>query len=254
MIEVAKEAAIKAGRIILSSWNKKHTYLGKKDIGDFSTEVDKLAEDVILDILKSKYSKHNFLSEETGKIDNESDYCWVIDPLDGTLAYNSGMPNFGVSIGLLYKQEPVLGVINLPAFKELLWAEKGKGAFLNGKRIKVSREKDLENAIVGLEFAHRGGRVKELNNFAVPIVDEVRYSPILACCILSLSYVARGIYGAYIHHGYPWDFVGGVAIIKEAGGQVTDTKSKEINWYQDMISVVVSNGKIHNTIIKLINK
>lgn len=230
MIDIVKEAALKAGDLIFSFWGKKQKLIAKEDKSDFATQVDKQAEDIIFDILRSKYPRYNLLSEEAGKINNDSDYCWVIDPLDGTLAYNSRMPNFGVSIGLLHNQEPILGVINLPAFKELLWAEKGKGAFLNNQKIKVSTTKNLGDAIVGLEFAHRGGRVQELKDYAVPVVDRVRYSPILACSILGLSYVARGIYDAYVHYAYPWDFVGCTAIIQEAGGNVTDNNGKKINW------------------------
>lgn len=252
MIEVAKEASIKAGEITLSLRGKSLAIKSKERVGDFTTEADLSSEKEILRILKSSFPKHNFLSEEVGKIDNGSEYCWVIDPLDGTIPYSSGLPIFGISIGLLKEGQPLLGVINLPALGSLFWAEKGKGAFLNGERTRVSDKKELIKSVVGLDLAYAGMRRKELERLAAPIVDEVRYPPILGCATAGAAYVASAVYDAYLHSAHPWDYAAGAVIIKEAGGKVTDFKGKPIDWSKDWIDFFASNGYLHDKILSLI--
>lgn len=252
MIEVAKKAAIEAGEIALSLRNKQHTVKEKTNLSDIATEADVAAEKEILKRLKSSFPDHNYLSEEIGAEDNGSDFQWVIDPIDGTLAYFSGLPMFGVSIGLLKKGKPYLGVINLPALGDLCWAEKGKGAFLNNKKIETTDEKDLARSIVGFDFAFAGTRVKETKKLLMPLIDKIGYPPILACTAVGLVYLAQGIYSAYIHSAYPWDFAAGAAIIEEAGGKVTDYGGKPIDWSKDWIDFFASNGHLHNKILSLI--
>ncbi len=252
MIGIAKKAAIRAGEIILSKRGKNLSFKSKKRVGDFTTEADISSEREILRILKSSFPKHNFLSEEAGKEDNGSEYWWVIDPLDGTIPYSSGLPIFGISIGLLKAGNPILGVINLPALKSLFWAEKGKGAFLNGQKIKVSDKRKLIKSVVGLDLAYAGAREEELKKLASPIVDKVRYPPILGCASAGTVYVASGVYDAYLHSAHPWDYVAGAVIIKEAGGKVTDYEGKPIDWSKDWIDFFASNGRLHSKILSLI--
>src|SRR3989344_79566 len=211
MIEVAKEAAIESGKITLSLQGKRHTFIGKEKLGDFTTEADITSEKKILSILQTKFPDHNFISEEIGKIDNGSDYWWIIDPLDGTIPYTSGLRTFGVSIGLLKDKKPILGVVNLPAMESLFWAEEGKGAFLNGQEVKVKANNDLSEAMV-----------------------------------------AAGIYDAFVHYAYPWDFAAAAVLTTEAGGKVTDLKGKPIDWFQPRIMYVASNGLLHDEILSLI--
>jgi myo-inositol-1(or 4)-monophosphatase len=252
MIEVAKEAAIRSGEKILSLRGKHLAVKSKERLGDFATEADEIAEKIILEILQKNFPKHNFLSEEIGKINKGSEYTWVIDPLDGTIPFTSGMPGFGTSIGLLKKNKPILGVINLPALDILLWAEKGGGAFLNGEKRKVNKERKLIKSVVGFDFAYIGSRREELERFIAPIVDKVRYPPNLACACLGASYVAIGVYEAYLHSAHPWDYVAGAVIVEEAGGKVTDFMGKPIDWSKDWIDFFASNGVVHEKILSLI--
>src|SRR3989344_8884472 len=141
MLEVAKKAANEAGEVVLKLRDNLKVKTKSND-SDVLTQADLASEKIILATLKSSFPKYNYLSEEVGKEDNKSEYTWVIDPIDGTLSYASGLPFFGISIGLLKNNKPFIGVINLPALKSLYWAENGKGAFLNGKRIKVSSVQD----------------------------------------------------------------------------------------------------------------
>jgi myo-inositol-1(or 4)-monophosphatase len=253
MIEVAKEAAIRAGEISLELRAKKHRIIQKGSASNFATDVDILSERKIVEILKEAFPNHGFLMEESGEIERGAEFVWVIDPIDGTIPYFSGLSTYGISIGLLKNGEPILGVINLPALNQLYWAN-GNVAFLNGERIHVNTTSELQKAIVGFGLGHIGGREKEIKNLILPLADKVKYSPVLDCNVVGMVYVASGKYGAYMHKAYPWDHAAGVAIIRGSGGIVTDFEGKEIDWSKDMIEVVASNGLIHNQILGLIHK
>ena len=254
MIKLAKQVAQEAGEIILKRRFVTHSVKRKDTKDNIVTEADVLAEKEILRILTKEFPKHNYITEESGKINNDSEFTWVIDPLDGTGPYFSGLPTYGVSIGLLKKGLPHLGVLHFPTLDSTYWAEKGKGAFMNGKRIKVSGNSDLKDVMVGFDLGWMGKREGEVDNLIKPLVDKVRYTPILGCTISGLAYVAQGIYGGYIHWAYPWDFVGGVVIIEEAGGKVTDYQRKQVNWLKKDMQVFASNGLVHDKILRLINK
>lgn len=251
MIDIAKRAAIEAGEITLARRFGNYSVKRKGSADNILTEVDTASEERILNILKAKFPRHNFISEEIGEEDNGSEYWWVIDPIDGTGNYFSGLPTYGISIGLLKNGKPYLGVLNFPALKTLYWAVRGGGAFKNKHKIRVSRETELSKVMVGFDLGWMGKRTKEIKHLVLPLVDKVRYTPILGCTVAGLSYVAEGIYGAYIHWAYPWDFVAGASIIEEAGGIVTDNKGNQINWLTNNMLVFVSNGKIHNDLLKL---
>ncbi len=254
MIDKAKKAALAAGKIAISRRFTKHSVKRKGAAGDFSTEADIAAEKKILEILQAEFPQHNFWSEEMGKINNGSKYWWVIDPIDGTGPYFSGLPTFGISIGLLKDKEPILGVLNFPALDSMYWAVRGKGAYKNNKRIKVNKELKLEKVMVGFDFAWMGMRKKEIDSFIRPLADKVRYAPILGCTIAGLAYVAEGTYGGYIHWAYPWDFIAGAAIIKEAGGKVTNLRGQKVNWLDKNMTVVASSGLLHKKLLSLIKK
>lgn len=250
MLKVAKRAAIQAGKLLIKLRGEKLSAQIKGDSSSIVTKADLESEKLIFQILKSSFPQHNFVSEEKGSENNNSEFTWVIDPLDGTGPYFSGMPNFGVSIGLLKGKIPIVGVINLPAIGMLAWAEKGKGAYLNGKKIKVSRQNELSKAMVGFDLAWQRQREEEIGKLLRPVAPKVRYTPILGCTVNGLVNLACGIYDAYTHWAYQWDYVAGAAIVKEAGGKLTDYQGREINWSKETMSVLASNGLLH---IKLVN-
>lgn len=251
-LKVAKEVGINAGKAVLSLRRKKHTFTAKKRAADFATEADFSSEKIVLATLQKEFPGHNFVSEEAGKIDSQSEYTWLIDPLDGTISYSSGLPTFGVSIGLVEKDEPIVGVINLPTLNYLLWAEKGKGAFLNGEKIYVSDKKELLKSVIGFDMGYVGMRRDELQKLAEPVVDKVVYMFQLGCSVAGVSYVAMGVYDAYLHSAHPWDFAAGAIIIEEAGGRVTDFSGAPIDWSKDWIDLFASNGLLHEDIFSLI--
>jgi len=255
MIEYAIKAAKEASRILLNLQSKVRNATEKEgDSTNLTTVADKKSSVAISNILKNKFPDHGFFDEEAGKRVGRSGYLWVIDPLDGTIPYFAGLPLFGVSIGLLRNDEPILGVISLPALRKLYWAEKGKGAFLNGRKIRVSKQENLSKAIVGSEFAYARFRKKEVKNLIYPLADKVRYLPILASTSVALGFVSEGIYDAYLHTAHLWDYVAGGAIVEEAGGRISDYEGSPVDWRKDWIDVVVSNNLIHNKVIRLIKK
>lgn len=254
MIEIAKKVAIKAGRKVLFLRKKGLTFKNKERLGDIVTQADIISEEIILTELRKHFPTHNFISEEIGKINNHSEYTWLIDPIDGTTPYSSGMPTFAISIGLVKEGQPILGVVNLPALDSLFWAEGGKGAFLNGKKIKVSNKNELIKCVVGLDVPYVGARREAIERLLLPLADKVRYPPMLGCASVGGVYVAKGVLDAYLHSAYPWDYAAAFLIVTEAGGKVTDYNGKPIDWSKDWIDFFASNGLIHDEILSLIKQ
>jgi myo-inositol-1(or 4)-monophosphatase len=136
-----KQLAKTGGEIVGKKFGKIGVKYTKKDAKDVVTEADLAANKVITNAIKKKYPNHSIISEETGEEMTGSDYCWIIDPLDGTLNFATNVPLFGTMIGLAYKGEMILSAIYFPCTKEMLFAKRGKGAFLNGKRVHCSAQK-----------------------------------------------------------------------------------------------------------------
>src|SRR3972149_7133352 len=154
MLEVAKKAAREAGKLVRALHGSKLEVKVKGKHNDIVSEADLASEEKLFQIIGSAFPNHNFLSEEAGSKNNKSDFTWCIDPLDGTHSFVAGAPIFSVSIGLLKNNQPYLGVVNCPALNLLFWAKKGTGAFLNGKRISVSQERNLGLSWVGCDLGY----------------------------------------------------------------------------------------------------
>lgn len=249
-LQVAKEAAIAAGKIVKKYYQSKLTLNGKGHFANFATLADVESENKVIEIIKANFPKHNIIAEESGTVDHGSEYSWAIDPIDGTIPFVDGLPFFGVSVGLLKNNEPLLGVINMVAKDELFWAEKGKGVFKNGKRIQVRREKSLEQSTIALEWGH-SERLWRIDKHFVPIVEKVRYAYVFGSAVQSLTSIAEGnLDGAFIR-AYVWDFAAGAILIKEAGGRFTDEKGNKPDFTAEKIQLICSNGLIHDEMVKV---
>lgn len=255
-LQIAKSACKKAGKKVLLMQNKLKSIKNKKGrIDDFVTDADIASEKIIVNAIKTNFPEHAILSEEDNDKDIKSDYLWVVDPIDGTTYFAAGMPTFSVSMGLLFKNNPILGVVYSPALKYLYWAEKDQGAYFRGKKIEVSNKKRLIHSVVGSDLKRLDERVEEFKKTNLPLFDKVRTMPMLGSAVLGTAFVAHGIYDAYIHWAHPWDFVASALIVEEAGGKITDYQGKAIdNWLQYKIELVASNGIIHDQILSLIKK
>ncbi len=250
-LKVAKQAALEAGKIISSYAGKVHDKNIKSgDASNFATEADLKAEEIIISRLSKHFPDHNIISEEKGKTDKGSEYTWVVDPLDGSFAFNIGLPYFAVSIGLLKKGEAYLGVVyNIP-FGDLYEAVKGKGAFLNGKPIKVSTQKILMESAFAMDFGHNGKRTAKLDLYVKPLFSKVGYIFSTGSTATILSLVGKGIYDGFVVQAWIWDFVAGTVIVREAGGKVTDFAGNEPDWSQERLNIVASNGVLHEQILE----
>ena len=245
-INLAKEA----GKILMNDFGRLKT-IKKKGQNDFVTNADYESEKFIISKIQGKYPEHSILSEEKGEIKNDSDYEWYIDPLDGTTNFVHGLPMFGVSIGLAKKGESILGVIYLPFFNEMYVAEKGKGAYLNGKKIHVSDNSDVKNSLVNMSST----RVVNEESYLKKIMNILTKFPgtrIIGGASFNTCQLAKGCLDAYILADVkPWYVAAGFLIVKEAGGKVSNFDGSE--WaIKDKKDVFASNGKIHNQILELL--
>lgn len=221
------------------------------------TQADVACQKAILQIIKKNFPQHDFLAEENGLKNTGSDWKWVIDPIDGTTNFAHTMPHFSVSVALAYKNDIVLGGVYDVCSDEMFLAQKGKGATLNGKKIKVSSVKKLEDALLVTGFPYvRENRMDELlgrfKNFILSCHDVRR----LGSAALDMCWVAAGRFDGYWEDCLnPWDISAGKLILEEAGGKVTDYKAKK---WKDLrtfgTQVLASNGKIHREMFDIINR
>lgn len=249
-LKVAKQAALEAGKAIAKYFGEENEHFLKGDVSDFATKADLEAEKIIIEAITKNFPTHNIISEEAGKKNKKSKYTWIIDPLDGTITFATGLPYFAVSIGLLEENVPILGVINQVMTKELYWAQKGEGAYLNGKKITVSKISDFNKAVLGVDFGHRIRRQIKHDKYILPLMNKASYLYSLGSDAVILGLIAKGILDAFAVDAWIWDFAGGVIIVEEAGGKVTDPKGRPVDWTKDRLEIVASNGLIHNQILE----
>ena len=189
-LDVAKEAALEGGKTLMEYYGK--VSIRYKEDRSITTEADVASEEKIKSILRGEFPSYSLLGEETGLEQGISDYTWVIDPLDGTTNYFMRNPFFDVSIALAYKNEPVIGVVYYPAMNEIFYAEKGKGAYLNDKRIFVSNVTEIRDSIITFCHGRDQNSVKEMINIFGKlklINNKVRQ---IGAAALELCYVACG--------------------------------------------------------------
>ncbi len=250
--QIGIRAAKEAGVIIMQSFRKKKNVRIK--YGDqIVTTVDEMSQKKILSIILDKYPDHSIIAEENVRRKTSSPYTWYIDPIDGTQNFVHDLPYFCVSIGLQYHDYMILGIVYDPCRKDLFCAERGKGAYLNGKKIFVSKERKLSQSLLIFDAAlHRekNRKIKNLDFFSTQF-SRIR---MVGAAALDLAYVAQGVAeSAIVYSIHSWDIAAGCLLVEEAGGKVTNFSGDP--WYPDMGSVIATNGHIHEPIKKgLINK
>ncbi len=225
MIAIAKQAALDAGEILLQHFgNIPEEMIRRKSQNDFLSFVDEESERVIIETIRSRYPQHSFLAEEGGSIESESPYRWIIDPLDGTKNYLSGIPVFAVSIALEYKGELVLGVIYDPVHNEMFIAERGKGAWLNDRRLQVSTKSGLQESLIATGFPFKA---KQFLPQYLKAFEEIFTRAIgirrAGAAAIDLAWLAAGRFDGFWELGLqPWDVAAGAVLIREAGGEISD--------------------------------
>ncbi|XP_052116867.1 inositol-phosphate phosphatase [Arachis duranensis] len=232
----AVDAARKAGEIIRKGfYQTKH--VEHKGQVDLVTETDKACEDLIFNHLKNLYPTHKFIGEETtaacGTTELTDEPTWIVDPLDGTTNFVHGFPFVCVSIGLTIGKVPTVGVVYNPIIDELFTGVHGKGAFLNGKPIKVSTQTDLISSLLATEAGTKRDKVTldASTNRINSLLSKVRSLRMSGSCALNLCGIACGRLDVFYETGFggPWDVAGGAVIVTEAGGVVFDPSGAEFD-------------------------
>lgn len=224
--EVGVYAAAEAGKILRRRLGKNNaTHIkGKRNI---VTEADLQAEKKIIEIIHEEFPQHGILSEESGKGGADSDYTWVIDPLDGTNNYFFGIPLFCTNIALARGKDIILGLTYDPIRKELFHSEVGKGAFLNNRRIHVSGVAGLNEASIGIDLGYKPEISREILERMNKLWPQVYCLRLMGSASLGMAYVACGRLSLYFHKSiYPWDIASGLLLVREAGGEVENGDRK----------------------------
>lgn len=248
MLNFAIQTARDAGRLLAERFGRNLRISNKSEL-DLVTESDLASERLIIDRIKTHYPRHTILAEESGTSEpvadgNQSDWRWIIDPLDGTTNYAHGYPCFCVSIGLEHDGRMEIGVVYDPMRDEAFTAERGQGAALNGKRIQVSPTPSLTSALLCTGFPYD---VRERSEFARHFANFIMNAQGVrrdGAAALDLAYVAAGRFDGFWEEGLkPWDVAAGSLLIEEADGKVSDYRGEALDIFRPPI--LASNGLIH---------
>lgn len=254
MLEFIKQLALDAGEIIREAFYKSETTLEHKGEIDIVTETDLQCEALIVQRIQEKFPTEGIMTEEQAIINSDSNRMWIIDPLDGTTNFLHRFPFCAVSIGLEIDAEIKFGVVYSPILEELFYAEKDKGAFLNGKPIRVSETAEMSNALVATGFPYDRWQqadfyIREYLAF-MKRCQGVRRTGAAA---IDLCYVACGrLDGFFERKLKPWDMEAGSLIIKEAGGKITQFDGS--SWHYSDQTILASNGIIHDEMVGILGE
>jgi len=258
MLSIALRAARKAGEYIERSTERLDLLtIEEKGRNDYVSEVDRKSEQEILYQLSKAYPDHCFQGEETGTSGNpDSEYRWVIDPLDGTTNFLHGIPHFAVSIACFHKDQLLHGVVLDPVKREEFTASRGKGAMLNDRRIRVSSRKQLEGALIGTGVPFSGYALEHIEPYLASLKEIASQTAGIrraGSAALDLAYVAAGRFDGFWETNLKeWDFAAGALLIKEAGGLISDFKGG--NDYLKTGDLVCANPKLIKSLLQIVEK
>ncbi len=251
IIEISKEA----GEIIREGFGQKLTFEYKSTDSDFVTNIDKAAEQKIIEFISKEYPKHNILAEESGKKDGSSEYTWVVDPLDGTMNFAHGLPIVSVSIGVMKGKEIVAGAIYDVMNNMMYSSEKGSGAYQNDIKLDVSKNHELDKSLLVTGFPYN---IKDNPNNAfekfTEFLKEARGVRRLGSAAIDCCYVAAGVFDGFWEVTLnAWDICAGHLLIEEAGGKVTNFSDQGIDYIAyDSVEFLATNGQIHDQMIDIL--
>ncbi|UOD34448.1 inositol monophosphatase [Deferribacteraceae bacterium V6Fe1] len=241
-----------AGKFLKEDFYKSKT-VTNKGVADLVTETDLKIEEFLKDYFYRHLSDYRFVGEETNQNLNFKDKCLIVDPIDGTTNFVHRFPFVGISVGVYENLNPVAATVYNPILDELYYAERGKGAFLNGNRIFVSAQSKIENSLLATGFPY--GFVEKNKKDILTKLDRILSSSRgirrAGAASLDLCYVAQGVFDGYYEGGLkPWDVAAGVLIVNEAGGKISNIKGDNFSFEDEYI--VASNKTIHNELIEVL--
>ena len=246
-----QDVARESGAILKDRFHHVSKWRTKTSRGDVVTEVDEASENLILSRIREHFPDDSILSEESGKaVSGSTDRLWIIDPLDGTRNYLMQVPFFCVSIGVAREGKPYAGGIYDPIHDELFFAERKRGAYLNGEPISVSKESSLEDSVVSVSWVRQKVQRRRFVEYIQHISKDTSYFRRFGSAALVMAYVACGRLHAYLQGGLnPWDVAAGVTLIEEAGGQVTNFEGSELDVENPEIEIVTANPNLHSLLV-----
>jgi myo-inositol-1(or 4)-monophosphatase len=254
LINVMIEAVRKGARAIARDFGEiENLQVSRKGPADFVTLTDKKVEKIIRDELEKNRPGYSFLMEESGAVEgSDKTHRWILDPIDGTSNFMHGIPHFAISLALERDGELVAGIVYSPIVDELFWAEKGKGAFVNDKRIRVAARRELSDCIITMGIPHlgRGEQARHLREISI-LMPQVAGLRRFGSAALDLAYVAAGRCDGFYEHGLsPWDMAAGILLVREAGGFTTNADGgKDI---YNTGSIAAGNEHIHPALLNIL--
>ena len=255
MLNTAITAARAAGKIInRAALDIERVQVTAKSHNDFVTEVDQAAEEAVIDVLLQAYPGHAILAEESGRSRGakDSEYLWIIDPLDGTTNFIHGFPVYAVSIALAHRGQVQQAVVYDPARNDMFYASKGRGAFLNDRRLRVSKRTRLLESLIGTGFPFRkGDNFKRYLKMFEEVMQHCAGLRRPGAAALDLCYVAAGWYDGFFETGLnPWDIAAGSLMVTEAGGLIGNFTGESDYLYQR--EIVAGNPKIYGQLVSIL--
>jgi myo-inositol-1(or 4)-monophosphatase len=251
MLTIAVKAARRAGSLIHRAGNNlDHLTVTKKSHSDYVSEVDRAAEQTIIETLLDAYPNHAILAEESGA-QGDSEFVWIIDPLDGTTNFLHGFPQYAVSIALQHNGVLTQAAIYDPTKNDLFTATRGRGAYLNDRRLRVSKRKELADCLIGTGFPYT--RFEHIDAYLAIFRDLMQQTSGLrrpGAASLDLAYTAAGRYDGFFETGLkPWDIAAGCLLIIEAGGMVGDLQGND--GYLNSGHVCAGNPKVYEQMLQV---
>jgi myo-inositol-1(or 4)-monophosphatase len=248
-LQTSMEIAREAGRL-LAKYFEQHVTFELKGEYDLVTVADRASEQLVIDRLRSHFPAHSIVAEESGGHAGSSDYCWYVDPLDGTTNFAHGFPMFNVTLALEHAGELVAGVIFDPLRDEMFASERGSGAHLNGRRISVSKVSRLRDSLVATGFPSRKRHLDINVHFYYQLAMTTHGVRRAGAAALDLAYVACGRLDGFWEFGLnPWDMAAGILLIREAGGTCSDMQGGPARLRGPHL--LADNGAVHNQLLKI---
>ena len=248
------KACRKASKILIRDFGEiENLQVSLKGPGNFVTASDIKVEKILVEELQKARPTYSILSEEIGEINNDESFKWIIDPIDGTSNFLHGIPHFAISIGLEHHKEIKCGIIYDPIKDEMFTAEKGNGAYVNNKRMRVSSRSKLKDCIIFTGGPRQNPKDKELffveyKNFSSVVKTPIRK---MGSASLDIAYVAAGRCDGFWQRNLNyWDYAAGIVLVKEAGGFVTDFKGN--NKYIENETILATNSKINEEMVEIL--